>query len=71
MKECFGQLGNITIKWIQRSAVHVIRTDEEKMVECRDCELLAQCACEKNLAMFKEMIKLIDEQRPRKRGALS
>lgn len=71
MKECFGQLGNITIKWIQRSGLHVVRTDEEKMNECRECELLAQCACEKNLALFKEMLKLIDDQRPKKRGTLS
>lgn len=71
MKECFGQLGNITIKWIERSGVHFIRTDEEKMNECRQCELFSQCAWEKNLAFLKEMLKLIDEGRAKTRGSLS
>jgi hypothetical protein len=68
MKECFGQLGNTTIKWIARSQVHFIITDEEKMKECRECELFSQCAYEKNLALLKEMLRLIDEQQPKKRG---
>ncbi len=71
MKECFGQLGNITIKWIARSQVHFISTDEEKMNECRECEFFSQCAQEKNLALLKEMLRLIDEQRPKKRGPLA
>ena len=71
MKECFGQLGNTTVKWIERSGVHFIVTDEEKMKECRECELFSQCAWEKSLALFKEMFKLIDQDRPKKRKSLS
>jgi len=71
MKECFGQLGNITIKWIGRSGVHLIRTDDEKMQECRQCELFCQCAFEKNLALLKKMLKLIDEQRPKTKRPLA
>lgn len=71
MKECFGQLGNTTIKWIERSAVHLIRTDEERMKECLECELFNQCAWEKTLALFKEMLRLIDEQRSQRKRPLA
>ncbi len=71
MKECFGELGNTTVKWIQRSSVHFIVTDEEKMKECRECELFSQCAWERNLALLREMLKSIDEQRPRDRRPLT
>jgi len=71
MKECFGQFGNTTIKWIARSQVHFIRTDEEKMKECRECDLFCQCASDKNLALIKEVLKLVDEQRPKKRAPLA
>jgi hypothetical protein len=71
MKECFGELGNTTVKWIQRSGVHFIVTDEEKMKECRECESFSQCAWERNLALLREMLKSIDEQRPRDRRPLT
>jgi len=71
MKECFGELGSTTIRWIGRSSVHFIGTDEEKMKECRECELFSQCAWEKTRALFKELLKMIDEQRPRKKMPLA
>jgi len=71
MKECFGQLGNIVIKWIARSQVHFVSTDEDKMAECRDCELFCQCAQEKNLSLLKEVLRLVDEQRPKKRSTFA
>jgi hypothetical protein len=67
MKECFGELGNTTVKWIQRSGVHFVATDEEKMKECHECELFSQCAWEMTLAILKETLKLVDEQRPKGR----
>jgi hypothetical protein len=71
MKECFGELGNTTVKWIQRSGVHFIASDEEKIKECHECEMFSQCSWERTLTLFKEVLKLLNEQRSKDRKSLS
>jgi hypothetical protein len=71
VKECFGQLGNTVIKWVERSGVHFISTDETKTNECRQCELFNQCTWEKTLALLREMLKMIDDQRPKRRSSIT
>ena len=63
MKECFGQCSGLRLKWSSRSDMHYLVTDEEKMGECNECELFAQCAWQVQIKLFKELIKWCDNAR--------
>ncbi len=65
MKECFGKCGGLQLKWSNRSQVHYLVTDEEKMLECDQCELFAQCAWRVQIKLFKQLIKWHNESRDR------
>jgi len=63
MKECFGNCGNLRLKWSNRSAMHYIVIDEEKMRECDQCPQFAACAWRVQIRLFKQLVKWCDEQR--------
>ena len=63
MKECFGECGGLRLKWSSRSDMHYLVIDEEKKIECNECELFAQCAWQVQIKLFKELIKRCDELR--------
>jgi len=63
MKECFGKCGGLRLKWSNRSDMHYLVTNEEKMSECQKCDLFAQCAWQVQIRLFKELIKWCDEMR--------
>ncbi len=62
MKECFGQLANISIRYRDNSKQHFFRMDEEKLKECDSCNLFTKCMFIKYNEMFKEMLQMIDAQ---------
>ena len=70
MKECFGQLANITVRFRDHSKQHYLRVDEEKLKECDTCRLFTKCMFLRYNELFKEMLTLLDsvgakETRPR------
>lgn len=60
MKECFGQLANLTIRFRDVAKQHHLRVDEEKYKECETCSLLVKCMFVKYNELFRELIRLID-----------
>lgn len=70
MKECFGQLANMTIRYRGASKQHYLRVDDEKLKECDTCHLFAKCMFLRHNEIIRELIQLIDAaegQTPRKR----
>ena len=70
LKECFGQLANMTIRFNNSTKMHYLRKDEEKLKECDQCNLFNKCMFVKYNEMFEELIRLIDntgatDSRPR------
>ena len=61
LKECFGQLANMTIRFNNSTKMHYLRKDEEKLKECDQCNLFNKCMFVKYNEMFDELIRLIDE----------
>ncbi len=61
MKECFGQLANMTIRFRDHSKQHYLRVDEEKLKECDTCHLFTKCMFLKYNSLMKDMLKMIDE----------
>lgn len=64
MKECFGQLGNLSLRFRDHSKQHYLRVDEEKMKECNECRLFSRCMFVKHNELFKELLKMIDQVSP-------
>ncbi|MCC6488864.1 MAG: hypothetical protein IT364_15300 [Candidatus Hydrogenedentes bacterium] len=63
MKECFGQLANMSIRIRDHSKQHYLRVDEEKMKECDTCHLFTKCMFLKHNDLMREMLKMIDANR--------
>lgn len=61
MKECFGQLANISIRFRDHSKQHYLRIDEEKLKECDTCPLFSKCMFVKYNEIFKELLRMLDE----------
>ena len=59
-KECFGQLANMTIRFNNSTKMHYLRTDNEKLKECDQCNLFNKCMFVKYNEMFEELIRLVD-----------
>ncbi|MCL4691475.1 MAG: hypothetical protein KJ060_03080 [Candidatus Hydrogenedentes bacterium] len=66
MKECFGQLANMTIRFRDHSKQHYLRVDEEKLKECDTCHLFNKCMFLRYNDLMKEMLKMIDEGKANK-----
>lgn len=68
MKECFGQLANMTIRYRDASRQHFLRVDDEKLKECDTCHLFTKCMFVKYNDMIRELLKLVNEAKePRTR----
>ena len=61
MKECFGQLGNTTIHYNNRTQRHFLRVDEEKMKECDECPLFMKCMFLRHNELMRELLRMIDD----------
>lgn len=62
LKECFGQCGNLTIKFRDHSKQHYLRVDEEKLKECDTCHLFNKCMFIKYNELIRELLKLLDSK---------
>ena len=60
VKECFGQLANMTIRFRDHSKQHYLRIDEEKLKECDGCNLFTKCMFLKYNDIIKDLLKQID-----------
>ena len=60
LKECFGQLANMTIRFNNSTKMHYLRKDNEKLKECDQCNLFNKCMFVKYNEMFEELIRLVD-----------
>ncbi len=60
LKECFGQLANMTIRFNNSTKMHYLRKDDEKLKECDQCNLFNKCMFVKYNEMFEELIRLVD-----------
>lgn len=60
IKECFGQLANMTIKFRDHSKQHYLRIDEEKLKECDTCHLFTKCMFLKYNELIRELLKRLD-----------
>ena len=61
VKECFGHLANINIRYIDQSKKHFMRVDEEKLKECDMCPLFAKCMFLRYNEIIKDLIRMVDE----------
>ncbi|GEM_PF-1258185 len=64
MKECFGQLGNMSITFRNASKQHFLREDEEKLKECNTCPLFVKCMFLKYNELIRDLLRLIDSASP-------
>lgn len=68
LKECFGQLANMSIRFRDHSKQHFLRVDEEKLKECDACPLFTKCMFLKYNDLMKEMLRLLDEKKGAEAG---
>lgn len=61
MKECFGQLANMTVRYNASTKKHFLRVDEEKLKECDRCPLFSKCMFLKYNELMREMLRLLDD----------
>lgn len=61
LKECFGQLANLTVHYNVSTKKHFLRTDEEKLKECDRCPLFTKCMFLRYNELMQEMLRLIDD----------
>ena len=61
MKECFGQLANMSVRYRNQSQAHYLRIDEEKLKECDSCKLFTKCMFLKYNDVIRELLKKIDD----------
>jgi hypothetical protein len=61
MKECFGQLANMHVKYRDMSRQHFLAVDEEKLKECDTCHLFTKCMFMKNNDLIRDLLKRIDD----------
>lgn len=63
MKECFGQLANLSIRYRDASRQHFLRIDEEKLRECDTCHLFTKCMFLRYNDLIRDLLKIIDENK--------
>lgn len=61
VKECFGQLANMSIRFRNQSQAHYLRIDEEKLKECDSCNLFTKCMFLKYNDVIRDLLKKIDD----------
>jgi hypothetical protein len=62
LKECFGQLANLTIAFNNSTRRHYLRQDDVKLRECDSCNLFNKCMFLKYNTLMKEMLEIIDQK---------
>ncbi|GMV99398.1 MAG: hypothetical protein AMXMBFR84_05370 [Candidatus Hydrogenedentota bacterium] len=62
MKECFGQLGNMSIRYRDQSKQHYLRVDDVKLKECDTCNLFTKCMFLKYNELIREVLQKLDEK---------
>ncbi len=60
IKECFGQLGNMTVRMNNSTQKHFLRVDDEKLKECDVCPLFTKCMFLRYNEILQEMLRLLD-----------
>lgn len=61
IKECFGQLANVTVRMNPSTRKHFLRVDDEKLKECDKCPLFAKCMFLRYNEIFQEVFRLLDD----------
>jgi len=61
VKECFGELANMTVRYNASTKKYFLRIDDEKLKECDHCPLFTKCMFLKYNEMIKELIRLVDD----------
>lgn len=61
MKECFGQLAHMKVRYRSSTGKHFLHVDEEKLKECDRCHLFQKCMFVKYNELFRDMIRMLDE----------
>ena len=61
MKECFGQLANMNIRYRSQMKKHFLFVDQEKLKECDTCPLFTKCMFVRHNELFKDLIRMLDE----------
>ncbi len=61
IKECFGQLANMTVYYNHSTKKHFLRVDDEKLKECDRCPLFTKCMFLKYNDMIRELIRMVDD----------
>ncbi|HOZ50062.1 MAG TPA: hypothetical protein PLO37_18600 [Candidatus Hydrogenedentes bacterium] len=61
MKECFGQLANIRVRFRDQSKQHYLYVDNEKLKECDQCPLFTKCMFLRYNEIFKDLLQLVDD----------
>lgn len=62
LKECFGQLANMSIRYRDQSRQHYLRVDDAKLKECDTCSLFTKCMFLKYNELIRELLQKIDEK---------
>ena len=60
-KECFGELGNMVVRFNNSTQKHYLRTDDEKLKECDRCSLFTKCMFLRYNDMFRELLRMVDD----------
>ena len=61
MKECFGQLANMRVRYRDISRQHFLAVDDEKLKECDACHLFTKCMFIKYNDLIRDLLKRIDD----------
>lgn len=64
MKECFGQLANMTVSYRSLAKQHYLRVDEEKLKECNTCPLFLKCMFLRYNEIIRDLLRLVDSAGP-------
>ncbi len=62
MKECFGQLANMSIGYRDHTKQYYLKMDQEKLKECDTCHLFTKCMFLKHGELFRGLLDIINKQ---------
>ena len=61
MKECFGRCAHLSIRYRDLSRQHFLHVDEEKLQECNECPLFAQCMFLRHNEVIRDLLRMMDQ----------
>ena len=62
LKECFGELANLSISFNNSTQKHYLRQDDTKLKECDGCNLFNKCMFLKYNTLMREMLEIMDKK---------